>query len=106
MGVINNYKNKFLLKEINIRHWLNSFNKKIYLLKLILINKNIFTYTRLKAYKFIKLISKFATYSKLVGRCIISYNSKHFNKYSLYSRVILLKNLQHGVIVGFKKSVF
>lgn len=95
---------KLLIKDKNLRQNLKNYNKKYFLLKIILKNYNIFSLSRIKAVMHLNEL-KFYNVS-ISDRCIISFNKKKFNKFVLYSRIILLKKLYQNKITGFKKSIW
>ena len=98
--------NRIIKKDKQLRISLNKINITYFLLKLIIKNKNLFFFTRLNAYIKITNLTKKASFISISNRCIISYNKKRFNKYTLYSRIILLKKIQCNEIVGLKKSIW
>jgi ribosomal protein S14 len=91
-------KDKFLRKNIK------TINKKYFILKLITLNSNLFLLLRYNAYLLLKAVLKKNFIVSTSNRCVISYNKKRFNKYTLLSRSIFLKKIQHGEIVGYEKS--
>lgn len=95
---------KLIIKNKHIRHNLKSFNKKYFLLKLIVQNYNIFSLFRIKTTKTLYLLKNYAV--SISDRCIISFNKKKFNKFIFYSRLILLKKIYKGLIVGLKNSIW
>lgn len=95
---------KLYIKDKKLRKNLKIINKKYYLLKLIVLNKNIFLLLRLNACIFLKIYLKNNFNVSTSNRCVISYNKKRFNKYTYLSRSLFLKKIQHGEIVGYQKS--
>lgn len=95
---------KLLSKDKNFRFILKAINKKYFVFKSIIKNKQLFILIRYKAYlKLKKLVKLYSTIS-ILNRCIKSVNKKSFNKFTLFSRFIFLKLLKNGKIVGFQKS--
>lgn len=96
---------KILLKDKKFRQLIKNCNKKYYLLKFIIKNKNIFSLIRYKAFFNLTNLNKhYCSVISVSNRCLITYNKKTFNKFSFYNRSIFLKKIQDGNIVGFKKS--
>ena len=73
---------KLLIKDKNLRQNLKNYNKKYFLLKIILKNYNIFSLSRFKAVTHLNEL-KFYNVS-ISDRCIVSFNKKKFNKFFLY----------------------
>lgn len=96
---------KLLIKDNKLRNFVKYYNKKYFLLKLIIKNKNIFILTRYKAIIMLKfLIDSYFSIVSISNRCVITYNKKKFNKNSFYARSVFLKKIQNGEIVGLRKS--
>ena len=94
---------RYLQDKILRKDFKNS-NKQYFLLKLLVKNCNIFFLTRVNIVLFVnQLKSHFVSMS---DRCVISFNKKRFNKFTLFSRMILLKKIYKGEIIGFKKSIW
>ena len=79
-------------------------NKQYFLLKLLLKNFNIFIFTRINVLIFLRQLKNHHVF--MSDRCVISYNKKKFNKFTSFSRMILLKKIYKGEIIGFKKSIW
>jgi ribosomal protein S14 len=95
---------KLYIKDKNLRQNLKNINKKYFLLKIILKNYNIFSLSRIKA---VIDLNKLKIYNVSISdRCIVSFNKKKFNKFVLYSRIILLKKIYKNKVIGFKKSIW
>jgi hypothetical protein len=102
--VNNNFVKKLIIKNKHLRNSLKIFNKKYFLLKLIMHNYNIFSLFRIKTNKILYLLKNYAV--SISDRCIVSFNKKKFNKFIFYSRLILLKKIYKGLIVGLKNSIW
>lgn len=95
---------KMFIKDKNLRQKFKNINQKYFLFKLILKNCNIFSLSRVKV---LINLAKLNTYNVSISdRCIVSINKKKFNKFVLYSRIILLKKIYEGKVIGFKKSIW
>lgn len=95
---------KLLIKDKNLRQNLKNLNRRYFLLKIILKNYNIFSLFRIKAAINLNKLKFFNV--SISDRCIVSFNKKKFNKFFLYSRIILLKKLYQNKTIGFKKSIW
>lgn len=95
---------KIIIKDINSRNNIKKVNKKYFVLKCIVANKNYFRLVRYKAYFKLKNLVKFCSIVSNTNRCIETFSKKRFNKYTLFCRHIYLKLLQNGKITGFQKS--
>lgn len=95
---------KLYRKDLNLRQNISLINKKYFLLKLIVLNKNVFLLLRYNAYKLMNSFIKNSFTVSISNRCIISFNKKRFNKNTYFSRSIFLKKIQHGKVVGYQKS--
>ena len=94
---------KLFFKDKTIRFFLKVFNKKYFIIKSIIKNKQFLVLVRYKAYLKLKmLIQKFYVVS-VVNRCVETVNKKSFNKYTLFSRFIFLKLLKNRNIIGYQK---
>jgi ribosomal protein S14 len=92
------------IKDKNLRQKFKNINQKHFLLKLILKNFNIFGLSRVKV---VLTLAKLNVYHVMLSdRCVVSFNKKKFNKFVLYSRIILLKKIYEGKVIGFKKSIW
>lgn len=94
---------KFLIKNQIIRIFLEKFNKKYFILKSIIKNKNLFLFVRKKSFLKLKSYTLFS-YSSVYNKCILTFTKKTFNKYVLFSRFVYLKLIQNGQISGIQKS--
>jgi ribosomal protein S14 len=95
---------KLFIQDRILRQNFKNINKNYFLVKLILKNYNIFSLSRTNA--FVSLNKSKAYSVSISDRCIVSINKKKFNRFVLYSRIILLKKIYEGKIIGFKKSVW
>lgn len=95
---------KLFIKDKILRQNFKNINKNYFLLKLILKNFNVFSLSRRNVFSD---LNKLKIYNVSISdRCIVSINKKKFNKFFLYSRIILLKKIYEGKIIGFKKSIW
>lgn len=95
---------KLYLKDKHLRKNIHAINKKYFLLKLIILNSNLFLLLRYNACVLLKEVLKNHFIVSTSNRCVISYNKKRFNKFTLLSRSIFIKKIQLGEIVGYEKS--
>ena len=96
---------KILLKDQKFRKLVKKCNKKYYLLKFIVKNRNIFILVRYRALLVLKILNiKHASIISISNRCLLTYSKKRLNKNTFYGRSIFLKKIQQGKVVGFKKS--
>lgn len=95
---------KFLLRDKLLRVSLKKNNKKYFILKSVLKNFNLFLLLRQKAYLKLKQLTFSFSKVSIVDRCLHSYNKKRFNKYTFFSRLVLLKLIKDGKISGFYKA--
>lgn len=92
------------IKDKTLRKNFKNFNKRYFLLKLLIKNCNIFFLTRVNIVFFVNQFKNH--FVSMSDRCVISFNKKKFNKFTLFSRMILLKKICKGEIIGFKKSIW
>jgi ribosomal protein S14 len=92
-----NKKNRKLVK---------SLEKKIFILKTIQYNTNLFYLIRWKANKILTSISKNSFKTSITNRCIISNRKKRLNKIINLSRLVFLDFARSGEIHGIRKAVW
>ena len=95
---------KLLLKDKKLRTKIKNTEKKIFILKSIFKNINLFLLTRWKAFMILNKISKVNSKVRTTNRCLYTINKKRFNKLAPFSRHELLKLIRFGKISGIKKS--
>lgn len=91
---------KLYNKDKKLRNFIKINNKSYFLLKSIIKNTFIFILLRYQAYLKLKYIFVFNSNISIINRCIVTYNKKRFNRFSLFSRHIFLKKIQNGEIYG------
>jgi ribosomal protein S14 len=95
---------KLIEKDKKLRNEFFLFEHKLFILKSIFTNLNIFTLIRWRAFLKFKTLSQNALKVAMVNRCLKSINNKRFNKLTGFSRHIFLKIIRSGKIPGIRKS--
>lgn len=95
---------KFLLKDKLLRLNLIKQSKKYFILKSILKNYNLFFLLRQKAIIRLNILGNHFSKVSLINRCLYSFNKKRFNKFTFFSRLVLLKLIKNGKLSGFQKA--
>lgn len=95
---------KLLQKDIELRNKIALNDKKHFILKSIIKNFNFFILIRWNAFLELKKITKNASKTSTVGRCLETTNKKRFSKLTSFSRHVFLKSIREGNIHGIKKS--
>lgn len=78
--------------------------KQYFVLKSIFQNFAFFMLIRWNAYKLLEFLAKTNSKVSLIFRCIYTVNRKRFNALMPFSRYILFKLSQAGLISGLKKA--
>ena len=94
---------KIIVKDKKLRSTLYKQNRKMFVLKSIFQNSNLFFLVRWNAYIQLKAFGELNSEISLSPRCIYTINRKRFNKLTPFSRYVFLKLIQSGNISGFKK---
>lgn len=94
---------KLFVKDKQNRKRCFFFNKKYFLLKILIKNIFIFLLIKYNIFLFYKFFFKKSFFISINNRCNNSYNKKRFIKYSFYSRHIFLKLIQNGKVFGIQK---
>lgn len=94
---------KLIQKDKKIRYYfLNYYEKKHVILKLIFKNFNFFILLRWFAI-LLGFLTKNNSKSIMLNRCLFTYNKKRFNKLSVFSRHIFLKLIKKGLVLYNQK---
>ena len=89
--------------KITRYYYLNRYEKKHIIFKLIFKNFNFFILLRWLS-TFLAFLTKNNSKTVMLNRCLLTYNKKRFNKLSVFSRHIFLKLIKKGLVLGtFKK---
>jgi hypothetical protein len=95
---------RLLEKDKEIRYYyLNNHEKKHLILKLIFKNFNFFTLVRWYAIFYGAFLAKNNLRTKMINRCLFTYNKKRFSKLSAFSRHIFLKLIRKGTVLNIQK---
>lgn len=95
---------KLLEKDKKIREYFKNQEKQNFILKFIFKNNNFLLLTRWQAFiKLRMLMSKKNSKVSISPRCLYTINKKKFNKKTLFSRHIYLKQIRAGELYGMKK---
>jgi ribosomal protein S14 len=95
---------KLIEKDKKIREDFKSLEKQNFILKFIFKNNNFLMLVRWQAFlKLQMLMSKKNSRISMSSRCLYSINKKKFNKKTLFSRHLYLKQIRSGELHGFKK---
>ena len=95
---------RLLEKDKKIRYYyLNHYEKKHFILKLLFKNFNLFTLTRWYAVFYLSFLTKNNLRTKMINRCLFTHNKKRFTKLSAFSRHIFLKLIRKGSVLNIQK---
>jgi hypothetical protein len=95
---------KLLEKDKKIRENFNNLEAQNFILKFIFKNNNFLLLVRWQAFlKLRMLMSKKNSKISVSSRCLYTINKKKFNKKTLFSRHIYLKQIRSGELYGIKK---
>jgi ribosomal protein S14 len=97
---------KLIRKDKKLRKLIKFFDKKIFVLKLISKNTNLFILLRYKALLALKNLLKYKSSVSISNRCITSGSRKRFNSKTLENRSIFTKKIYNGQIVGLERSTW
>ena len=95
---------KLLEKDKKIRKDFELLEKQNFILKFIFKNSNLLLLVRWQAFlKLQMLMSKKNSKISVASRCLYTINKKKFNKKTLFSRHLYLKQIRVGDLCGIKK---
>ena len=95
---------KLIEKDKKLRSNIYTNEKKLFILKFISKNCNLFSLIRWKAFCKLKELSNNKSKVAVSNRCIYSANRKRHDKSTKFSRHIYLKLIRFGKIPGMQKS--
>lgn len=95
---------KLLEKDKKLRHQIKLIEKQHFILKSIFKNCNLFNLIRWNAFLKLKNLTKQNSKVSISNRCLKGINRKRFNRFTTFSRHILLKSIRSGLIAGMQKA--
>ena len=89
--------------KITRYYYLNCYEKKHIIFKLIFKNFNFFILLRWLTV-FLAFLTQNNSKTIMLNRCLLTYNKKRFNKLSIFSRHIFLKLIKKGLVLDTYKK--
>jgi len=95
---------KIVEKNKKIRSTLKIIEKQHFILKAIFKNFNYFILVRWNAFLKLKILTTNSSNVSILNKCLYTKNKKRFNKLTMFSRYVFLKQIRSGNVIGMQKA--